>query len=372
MPISYISQIPKRNTQGTKLSSLQHDDIHEQLRATINALIDEINGLTVGGGGGSAPTGTVLEYAGSILPTGYLWANGQAVSRTLYATLFSTIGTTFGAGDNVTTFNVPNHIGRVASGTNPMGGVTEIGLSLRTLGDAFGNESVSYTPSGSVSQASIASLTATCSSIDTSGLLINAIDLQSLVNGFSATSTSIDISSLTATCDAISIAGLTATCGTISIASLTNDITLANGALSASGNSISVTGAACFNVQSSIEVGVSVMDCASPLVVSSTNIASELITNVSIASASIGGSIPSPTITLAGSIPTPTITIGGSIPAPAIAINPPTAINISVAGAIPTPSITLGGSIPSQTFTGAPDNITVLQPSIAMNFIIKY
>lgn len=41
-------------------------------------------------------------------PTGWLRANGQAVSRTKYAALFALIGTTFGAGDGTLTFNVPN------------------------------------------------------------------------------------------------------------------------------------------------------------------------------------------------------------------------------------------------------------------------
>jgi microcystin-dependent protein len=39
----------------------------------------------------SAATGTVSEFAGINLPSGYLWANGQAVSRTTYAALFSAL-----------------------------------------------------------------------------------------------------------------------------------------------------------------------------------------------------------------------------------------------------------------------------------------
>jgi microcystin-dependent protein len=38
---------------------------------------------------------------------------GQAVSRSTYATLFAVIGTTYGVGDNVSTFNVPDCIGRM-------------------------------------------------------------------------------------------------------------------------------------------------------------------------------------------------------------------------------------------------------------------
>lgn len=62
------------------------------------------------------PTGTILEYAGSTAPTGFLFADGTAVSRTTYATLFSVIGTTFGVGDGSTTFNLPNHEDRMGMG----------------------------------------------------------------------------------------------------------------------------------------------------------------------------------------------------------------------------------------------------------------
>ena len=41
------------------------------------------------------------------IPAGYLLCNGQAISRTTYANLFSVIGTSYGAGDGSTTFNVP-------------------------------------------------------------------------------------------------------------------------------------------------------------------------------------------------------------------------------------------------------------------------
>lgn len=61
--------------------------------------------------------GSVEFLAGLGVPTGYLAANGQAVSRTTYALLFTTIGTTWGAGDGSTTFNVPDLRGRSPLGT---------------------------------------------------------------------------------------------------------------------------------------------------------------------------------------------------------------------------------------------------------------
>ena len=56
----------------------------------------------------SNPTGTIIVWSTSTPPAGYLICNGAAVSRTTYAALFKVIGTTWGAGDGNTTFNLPN------------------------------------------------------------------------------------------------------------------------------------------------------------------------------------------------------------------------------------------------------------------------
>ena len=51
------------------------------------------------------PSGTVTMFAGISPPSGYLLCNGSGVSRMTYATLFSAIGTSFGAGDGSTIVN---------------------------------------------------------------------------------------------------------------------------------------------------------------------------------------------------------------------------------------------------------------------------
>lgn len=53
------------------------------------------------------PTGSVLNYAGAVAPTGFLLCNGAAVLRADYEALFLVIGETYGAGDGVLTFNLP-------------------------------------------------------------------------------------------------------------------------------------------------------------------------------------------------------------------------------------------------------------------------
>ena len=66
------------------------------------------------------PIGTIISYASSTPPEGYLKCEGQEVSRTTYSQLFNAIGTTYGAGDGSTTFNVPDLRGEFlrGAGTN--------------------------------------------------------------------------------------------------------------------------------------------------------------------------------------------------------------------------------------------------------------
>ncbi len=52
--------------------------------------------------------GQVATFAMTTAPAGWLKANGAAVSRATFAALFAKIGTTFGVGDGVATFNLPD------------------------------------------------------------------------------------------------------------------------------------------------------------------------------------------------------------------------------------------------------------------------
>jgi microcystin-dependent protein len=64
----------------------------------------------------STITGEVKMFAGSSAPEGYLLCQGQAVSRTTYASLFAILGTTYGTGDGSTTFNLPDYRGNFLRG----------------------------------------------------------------------------------------------------------------------------------------------------------------------------------------------------------------------------------------------------------------
>lgn len=66
--------------------------------------------------------GTVIDFAGPSIPAGYLLCDGSAVSRSTYAALFAAIGTTWGNGDGVTTFGLPDLRGRATVGVGSVDG----------------------------------------------------------------------------------------------------------------------------------------------------------------------------------------------------------------------------------------------------------
>lgn len=78
----------------------------------------------------SLPVGSIVDYAGSVAPSGYLMCYGQAVSRSGFPALFATIGTIYGSGDGSTTFNVPDTRGRVTAAPDNMGGTAANRMSV--------------------------------------------------------------------------------------------------------------------------------------------------------------------------------------------------------------------------------------------------
>lgn len=83
------------------------------------------------------PTGSVIPFAGETPPEGFLLCNGQEVSRVTYSRLFNVIKEKFGAGDGVTTFQVPNLVEKFIEGTESSVGQTlNAGLPNITAGFA--------------------------------------------------------------------------------------------------------------------------------------------------------------------------------------------------------------------------------------------
>ena len=86
------------------------------------------------------PTGAIIAFGGSAAPAGWLLCDGTAASRTGQAALFAVIGTTYGAGNGTTTFNVPDLRSRF-----PIGAGTGSGLTTRARGSSGGEESHTLT-----------------------------------------------------------------------------------------------------------------------------------------------------------------------------------------------------------------------------------
>lgn len=85
--------------------------------------------------------GAIAVTATSSAPTGWLLCNGSPVRRDTYAALFAAIGTTYGAGDGASTFNVPDLRGRA-----PIGAGSVNGLTPRNRGEQVGAETHTLTP----------------------------------------------------------------------------------------------------------------------------------------------------------------------------------------------------------------------------------
>jgi microcystin-dependent protein len=91
---------------------------------------------------GGRVIGEVFDYAGAATPARCVLCDGSAISRSTYSALFAAIGTTWGAGNGSTTFNVPDFRGRFrAMADNGAGRLTASSMGVAaTLGVVGGNE----------------------------------------------------------------------------------------------------------------------------------------------------------------------------------------------------------------------------------------
>ena len=74
--------------------------------------------INLGLGAYISPTGSLIMWPSNTIPSDWKLCNGAAISRVTFATLFSLLGTTFGAGDGSTTFNLPDYRNRMPYGAD--------------------------------------------------------------------------------------------------------------------------------------------------------------------------------------------------------------------------------------------------------------
>uniref|UniRef100_A0A6B2LL29 Phage tail collar domain-containing protein n=1 Tax=Arcella intermedia TaxID=1963864 RepID=A0A6B2LL29_9EUKA len=86
------------------------------------------------------PTGTILVFSSISIPDGWLYCDGSLISRSIYPNLLKVIGDTFGKGDGLTTFQLPDLRGRVIVGVGQ-----GPNLSSRFVGQQFGSETHTLT-----------------------------------------------------------------------------------------------------------------------------------------------------------------------------------------------------------------------------------
>lgn len=169
----WVDILDKRGEQGLPVT----------VQAAIDALVENLESSDIGYDGRNVkdvldelmqlannvaiPSGTVVSFAGSKPPGGWLECGGQAVNRTTFADLFNTIGTNYGAGDGQTTFNLPNLVGRVPIGSGIYSDPDGFTLTLG-MGQKHGAARHSLT-GGELASHSHNALTTTWGGVDNSG-----------------------------------------------------------------------------------------------------------------------------------------------------------------------------------------------------------
>lgn len=128
MTLSFKHLFSSAKADGTDVTLVKPSNWNAQHVVTTDSAVPIVLGATAPGPivelpiSLIMPTGVVVEFAGATAPAGWLLCYGQPVSRVTFAALFAVLGTSYGAGDGSTTFNVPDHRGAVAAGASNMGG----------------------------------------------------------------------------------------------------------------------------------------------------------------------------------------------------------------------------------------------------------
>ncbi len=151
---TYISDLNTSNPTSTDVLS-QADDHLRLIKAAIKTTFPNINGAVTATPAAlnaatsfDMPSGSIIVYAGSSAPTGFLFCDGSAISRSTYSALFGILSTTYGVGDGSSTFNIPDIRGRVIAGKEASASLLTSalgGLNGNTLGNTGGAQGITLT-----------------------------------------------------------------------------------------------------------------------------------------------------------------------------------------------------------------------------------
>ena len=151
---TFISDLNTSNPTSTDVLS-QADDHLRLIKAAIKTTFPNINAAVTATPAAinaatsfDMPSGSIIVYAGSSAPTGWLFCDGSAISRSTYATLFGIISTSYGVGDGSSTFNLPDIRGRVVAGKEASASLLTSavgGLNGNTLGNTGGAQGITLT-----------------------------------------------------------------------------------------------------------------------------------------------------------------------------------------------------------------------------------
>lgn len=378
------NQIPLRSTQASPLSSDQHDTIHLNLRTDVDSLIAIVNSLVVASG---IPTGVILTTVSTTLDTGFLWANGQAVSRTTYANLFARCGVTWGSGNGSTTFNLPKMMGRVVVYSNPLGGVTDGTLSTRTLGSYFGTESFTDSRTYAITAQPVTgntpslNVSATGSMTNPHITVTNTMAVSAVTGGVlsGSVANTLAVSAVTGgvlSGNVLSTLAVSPVTGGVLSGSVANNLAvsaLVNGTIATS----------CTNVNG--ETGSTSVIACNPLVSNvSGGVLSGIVTNGTLAVTPAGGGVLSGAVTNGSLAVSPAAggVLSGTVTNGSLAVTPAGGGVLSggVTAAIDNPAITVSGVIAPVAITGAtvtgitdsnPATISIMQSALVLNAIIR-
>lgn len=109
-----LAQMPTMTIKGNDAvgsadpQDLTVPEVQTMIQDTTHRFVTDLEKVTWNSASAGVNTGDIIYRTSNTVPVGYLKANGALISRVTYSDLFSVIGTTFGAGDGSTTFNLPD------------------------------------------------------------------------------------------------------------------------------------------------------------------------------------------------------------------------------------------------------------------------